>query len=168
MPRYIFKKQDLEPLRPWLDTPVARRVLRSTAPVKNLRSGQVPIEETVELPVTVQSRDQPDGVPLHEVLQAIQVEMPSVVGLSVRDGKVLVRHGAAPREKDQEKLRTFIRDPKKLTAVLKRAKPNALAAPRPEDLEKLLLSDETPDAEWLSAFRRYAVANLIKTRKASK
>jgi hypothetical protein len=167
MARYVFKKQDLEPLRAWLDNPVARRVLKSTAPIKRIRSRQPPVEEAIELPVKVQSREQPDGVPLHEVLQAVQTEMPTVVGISVRGDKVLVRHGTAPKEKDRDKLRKFVQDPKKLMALLKPTRTATLAA-RGEDLEKLLLDDETPDAEWLRAFRRYAVANLIKTKKAPK
>jgi hypothetical protein len=177
MGRYIFKKKDLEPLRKWLGSPLARVAIRYTLPVKRIKREQPPIRETIPLPVPVQSHDQPDGVPLHELLRAIQAELPTVTSIAVRGDKAILKHSAPPPEPQREKVRKLLSDPKKLQALRQPStqpspqpstRPALLAALRPADLEKLLLDEETPDAEWLKAFRRYAVANLIKPKKASK
>lgn len=163
MGRYVFKAKDLEPLRTWLDQPLARQVLEAAVPVKRYEPGRQLTEEAIELPVRIQSREEPGGVPLHAILRAVKAEAPTVVGLTVRGDKVFLKHGAKPKAAEREKALKLLRDPKKLTAL---SQPPVKPPPaKGEDLEKLLLNEGTPDAEWLRAFRRYAVANLIKPTK---
>lgn len=181
MGRYIFKKKDLEPLRQWLDSPLGRTAIRYTLPIKRIKREQPLLRETIPLPVPVQSRDQPDGVPLHELLRAIQAELPTVTSIAVRGDTAVLKHSAPPPEPQRAKVRTLLADTRRLLALRQPSIPaptlppvqpstraTLLEAMRPADLEKLLLDEGTPDAEWLKAFRRYAVANLIKPKKASK
>jgi hypothetical protein len=37
-------------------------------------------------------------------------------------------------------------------------------ATKQKDVKAILLDESTPDAEWLQAFRRYAVDTLLKER----
>ncbi|MBN1203497.1 MAG: hypothetical protein JXB05_01050 [Myxococcaceae bacterium] len=168
MGRYVFKSKDLAPLREWLNNPVARGVLESAIPIKRFERKGQQSGEPIALPVPVQSREEPDGVPLPALLKAVKAEDPTVVGIVVRGDKMILKHRARPKAADREKVLKLVKDPKKLQALGRTPTPPKVPALRGEDLEKLLLSEETPDAEWLRAFRRYAVANLIKTRKAPK
>jgi hypothetical protein len=162
MGRYVFKSKDLAPLRAWIDTPIARQVLESAVPVKRFDTQPVFREEPIELPVAIQSRDTPDGVPLHAILKAVQAEDPTISGITVRGDKVFLKHGTKPLAGQRDKVRGLLKDSRKLNALRAPPAPKPQVALKGESLEKLLLDDETPDAEWLSAFRRYAVANLIK------
>jgi hypothetical protein len=161
MGRYVFKARDLAPLRAWIDTPIARQVLESAVPVKRFDTQKVFREEPIELPVAIQSRDTPDGVPLHAILKAVQAEDPTISGITVRGDRLFLKHGTKPLTGQRDRVRELLKDSRKLNALRPQQPPKPQAL-KPESLEKLLLDDETPDAEWLSAFRRYAVANLIK------
>ena len=119
--------------------------------------------EQVELPVAVQSHDQPDGVPLHRVLAAAKAASPSVAGLAVRAGTLMVVHDGVPTAPEQKRLRALLGDPQKLNE-LREPSPPAVPATA-GDLEGILLDQATPDAEWIKAFRRYAAERLIPPRK---
>ncbi|MCY1019281.1 hypothetical protein [Pyxidicoccus sp. MSG2] len=164
MGRYVFKAKDLAPLRAWIDTPIARQVLESAVPVKRFDTQKVFREEPIELPVSIQSRDTPDGVPLHDILKAVQAEDPTISGITVRGDRLVLKHATKPLAGQRDKVRELLKDSRKLNALRPQQPPKPQAL-KGESLEKLLLDDETPDAEWLRAFRRYAVANLIKPSK---
>jgi hypothetical protein len=118
--------------------------------------------DEVELPVAVQDRDQPDGVPLQRILTAAKAASTSVTGLAVRGGTLLVLHDRVPTAKEQRRLRTLLGDPEKLDQL--REPPPAVGA-EAGDLERVLLDEATPDAEWIRAFRRYAVERIIPARE---
>ena len=158
MARYRFTLRDLAPLRGLLDAPFAREVLDATIPIK--RFGGARQREEVELSVEVQSREQPDGVPLHEILKAVQAEVPGVSGIAVRQGRAVLTHEAPLTAEQRRKIGRLLRDRRRLMA-LRAPSRSDLAAKDLEELRKVLLDAATPDAEWLRAFRRYAVANLI-------
>ena len=117
--------------------------------------------EQVELPVAVQTRDQPDGVPLHRILAAAKAASPSVAGLAVRGRTLMVVHDGVPTAPEQKRLRALLGDPQKLSGLREPSPPTTPAA----DLEGILLDQATPDAEWIKAFRRYAVERLIPPRE---
>ena len=159
MGRYIFKPKDLEPLRPFLDLPLAREVIDAAVPVK--RFGGIQVEEEVTIPVEVLSRDNPDGVPLDAILAEVQKKTPTVMGIAVRGGKVFVTHGDRPKPEDREKLHGLLRDRPALLKLRRRP----FQAERPEaELERILRDESTPDGEWMRAFRQYAVRTLLKER----
>jgi hypothetical protein len=158
MARYRFTVRDLAPLRSLLDAPFAREVLDAAIPIK--RFGGARQREEVEIAVPVQSREQPDGVPLHAILKAVQAEVPGVSGLAVRQGKAVLTHERPLTAEQRRKIGRLLRDRGRLTALRAR-NGSELAAEDPQALRKVLLDDATPDSEWLRAFRRYAVAALI-------
>ena len=80
MARYRFTARDLAPLRGLLDAPFAREVLDAAIPIKRFVGARQ--QEEIELPVAVQSRDEPNGVPLHEILKTVQVEVPGAFTLA--------------------------------------------------------------------------------------
>ena len=110
--------------------------------------------------LAVQSRKQPDGVPLHAILKAVQGEVPGVSGIAVRQGRAVLTYAAPLTAEQRRKIGRLLRDRGRLTALRPR-NGSALAAEDPQALRKVLLDDATPDAEWLRAFRSYAVAALI-------
>jgi hypothetical protein len=158
MARYRFTVRDLAPLRSLLDAPFAREVLDAAIPIK--RFGGARQRQEVELSVAVQSREQPDGVPLPEILKAVQAEVPGVTGIAVRQGKAVLTHEAPLTAQQRSKIRRILGDPRRLMDLRPSSGPD-LAAADPQALKKVLLDDATPDAEWLRAFRHYAVTTLI-------
>jgi hypothetical protein len=160
MSRYRYTPQDVKSLLPFLQGPMAARLLAAAVPIKHFEppSRQV---ETVELPVAVRSRDQPDGVPLQDILAAAKAASPTVRGLAVRGGTVVVIHDRAPAPQARKKLRDLLGDRQKLTELRGPPTPEA-AAGEGDDLRRVLLDDATPDREWLRTFRRYAVQRLIE------
>lgn len=158
MARYRFTLRDLAPLRGLLDAPFAREVLDAAIPIK--RFGGARQREEIELTVAVQSREQPHGVPLPEILKAVQAEVPGVTGIAVRQGKAVLACEAALTAQQRSRIGRLLRDRRRLLA-LRPASGSDLAAEDPQALSKVLLDDATPDAEWLRAFRQYAVAALI-------
>lgn len=159
MSRYKFTAADLKSLRPILEGPLVRRALAAAVPVKRFEAPARHVD-VLDLPVAVRSRDQPDGVPLEDILAAVKAESPTVRGLAVRGGAVVVIHDKAPPAAAQKRLRALLGDRQKLID-LRRLTPVA-AAGGAGDLRRVLLDDATPDAEWLQAFRRYAVEQLIE------
>ena len=158
MARYRFTVRDLAPLRSLLDAPFAREVLDAAIPIK--RFGGARQREEMELSVAVQSREQPDGVPLHEILKAVQAEVPGVSGIAVREGRAVLTHEAPLTAAQRRKIGRVLQDRRGLMALRPPAD-SEIAAANSDALRKALLDDATPDAEWLRAFRRYAVATLI-------
>jgi hypothetical protein len=59
------------------------------------------------LPVDVQSRDTPQGVPLHEILRAVREQAPSASSMTVRDGRLLLRTTGRHRPKKTRPSSTF-------------------------------------------------------------
>lgn len=158
MARYRFTVRDLAPLRSLLDAPFAREVLDAAIPIKRFAGAWQ--REEVELSVTVQSREQPDGVPLHEILKAVQAEAPGVSGIAVRQGKAVLTHESPLTAEQRSKIGRVLRDHRRLMA-LRPPSGSDSAVEDPQALRKVLLDDATPDAEWLRAFRHYAVTALI-------
>ncbi|GEM_PF-6491200 len=165
--RYIYTKKDLEPLRPFLDHPISRQLIEGVTPIKKVTGAPLHVEMAdIELPVAVQSRENPDGVPLSDVLNAVREKVPGVKGLAVRQGRVSITYEAEPSQTDRTKIERLLSNRKTLDA-LKRP-PQTLAAESPAALERVLKNAETPDIEWLRAFRAYAVQNLIGTKRGEK
>jgi hypothetical protein len=158
MARYRFTARDLEPLRSLLDAPFAREVLDAAIPIKRFAGARQ--QEEVELPVAVQSREEPDGVPLPEILKTLQAEVPGVSGMAVRQGRAVLTLDSPLTADQKQKIGRLLRDRRRMLAL--RPQPgSAVAADGPEALKKVLLDETTPDVEWLRAFRRYAIAELI-------
>jgi len=159
MGRYVFKTKDLEPLRQFLELPMAREVIDAAVPVKRFRGVQV--EEEITLPVDVLSRDNPAGVPLDAILAEVQKTTPTVTGIVVRGGKAFITHGGRPKPEARAKLHGLLGDRPALLKLRRVPLPTDM----PEaDLETILRDDSTPDAEWMRAFRQYAVRTLLKGR----
>ncbi|MFY9223271.1 MAG: hypothetical protein WAQ98_11405 [Blastocatellia bacterium] len=171
--RYIFTKKDLKPLRPFLDNPVGQQLIRGVVPIKKVTGPARHVElAEAELSVEVQSRETPEGVPLSEVLKAVQEKVPGVKGLAVRQGRVSITYEEEPSRADRTKIERILSNRKSLED-LKRPAPGpigirTMAAEGPAALERVLKNAETPDAEWLRAFRAYAVQNLIGTKRGEK
>ena len=106
------------------------------------------------------SRPHHDGVPLPEILKAVQAEVPGVTGIAVRRGKTVLTNEAPLTAEQKRKIDRLLRDRRRLIA-LRPAGGADLATEDPGALRKVLLDQGTPDTEWLRAFRRYAVAELI-------
>ncbi|MCE9672838.1 hypothetical protein LY474_34035 [Myxococcus stipitatus] len=164
MGRYVFKSKDLAPLRKFIDQPAARLVLETAVPVKRFEQTSGFTEDVVEVSVTIASGQNPDGVPLHAILRAAKEEDPTVVGITVRGDRLFLKRGGEPKAEQTQRLRKLLDDPQRLLALRASPPPKALSLTA-ESLEALLLDEGTPDAEWLRAFRRYAVDNLIKAPK---
>lgn len=159
MARYRFTARDLAPLRGLLDAPFAREVLDAAIPIKRFVGARQ--QEEIELPVAVQSRDEPNGVPLHEILKTVQAEVPGVSGIAVRQGRAVLTHKGPLTAEHKRKIGRLLQDDRRLLALRPSGGPD-VAADSPEALKQVLLDQATPDVEWLRAFRRYAVAELIR------
>jgi hypothetical protein len=158
MGRYIFTEQDLEPFRALLENPIAQQVLEAAVPVKQLATPAQHTEEAPALlPVDVQSRDTPQGVPLHEILRAVREQAPSVSSMTVRDGRLLITHDRPPSPEENAAIQQILADGQRLGAW----NAAAPAAGPPVELVNILTNPNTSDADWLHAFRQYAVAHLI-------
>lgn len=160
MGRYKFTRKDLAPLRGFLDLPLARDVVGAAVPVKRLV--RPALREEVTLPVQVLSREHADGVPLDAILREVQKTAPTATGIVARGGKVIITHSKPPKPQERTKLNQLLADAPKLQALRPQADVRRVA--RGQDLEAILRDDATPDAEWLQAFRRYAVGTLLKER----
>jgi len=161
MPRYKFTERDLRGLRTFLQQPTVATALAAAVPIKRFAPPAKQLDE-VELPVAVESRDRPDGVPLNLILAAARKAAPSVSGLVVRGGRVVVSHRSAPTAKERKQLLKLLGDRNELGKLRRTPTPQLVGA---ADLERVLLDDATPDADWLRAFRRYAVEQLIKPER---
>jgi hypothetical protein len=165
MARYQFTRGNLEPLRGFMGLPLARRVLQSAVPIKRFVPRQ--IEEKLELGVAVQSRDNPDGVPLDIILAEARKTTTSVTGMVVRGGSVFVTHGREPKPEEKDQLRELLLDKPRLTG-LTRIRPGGVRTAKEgtqlsaRELRAVLTDDATPDEQWIKAFRRYAVEHLLK------
>ena len=154
MPRYVFTERDLAPLRALLELPLAHEALAASVPIKRF-DPPAGVGETIELPVDVQSSDNPDGVPLPEILARLKRDVPSVTGIAVRGGTAKVTYAKPPTKRDAGTVGKVLGDRSELIKL--RAEP----VPQ-ERLQTVLESEATPDAEWLGAFRQWAVDNMIK------
>lgn len=160
MGRYKFTRKDLEPLRPFLDLPLARDVVDAAVPVKHLVRAE--LHEEVTLPVAVLSREHADGVPLDAILREVQKTTPTATGIVARGDKVIITHSKEPKPQERTKLQQLLTDGAKLRTL---REPVIRGAAKQKDVKAILLDETTPDAAWLQAFRRYAVDTLLKERK---
>jgi hypothetical protein len=161
--RYVFPLHDLEPMPSGAPLPgpiLAPQLAAGPVTRPGLPPGG---PEQVTLPVAVQSREQPDGVPLSRILAAAKAAAPSVAGLAVRGEKLVVTYDRVPTAEEQERLRTFLGDRRQLDELREPAPAGGPATA--DDLEGVLLDQATPDADWIQAFRRYAVERLIPPRE---
>lgn len=154
MPRYVFTERDLAPLRALLDLPLAHEALAASVPIKRF-DPPAGTGDTIELPVDVQSSDNPDGVPLREILARLKRDVPSVTGIAVRGGTARVTYAKTPTKRDAGTVGKVLGNRAELMELREQQPPR-------ERLQAVLESDATPDAEWLGAFRRWAVDNVIK------
>ncbi len=167
MPRYRFTAKDLGPIKPFLNLPFAKQIVGAAIPVKRFEKRTV--REELPLAAGVQSRREPDGVPLDTLLKEVQKVAPTATGISVRRGKLLVTHSKQPAPADGGKLAALVSDPGRLRDLaaarpqVSRAAASAGRASRADAaLLKTLRDARTPDDRWLEAFREYAVKHLIK------
>jgi hypothetical protein len=159
MSRYRFTARDLAPLRSLLDAPFAREVFEAAIPIKRFAGARQ--QEELDLRVAVQSREEPDGVPLHEILKAVQAEVPGVSGMAVRQGRAVLTLESPLTAEEKRTIGRLLQDRRRLLA-LRPPDGSNFAADSPEALKKVLLDEATADVEWLRAFRRYTVAELIR------
>jgi hypothetical protein len=155
----VFTRKDLEPLRAFLDPPPAHEVLDAAVPVK--RADRAQVREQITLPVNVLSREHADGVPLEAILREVQKTTPTATGIVVRGDRVVITYSKPPDPQDKARLDQLLRDASRLRGL---EPPAARAAARPPELLAILRDESTPDADWLRAFRRYAVDNLFEER----
>ena len=160
MGRYKFTPKDLEPLRTFLDLPLARDVVDAAVPVKRL--ARTELLEEVTLPVEVLSREHTEGVPLDAILLEVQKTTPTATGIVARGDKIIITHSRAPKPQERAKLEMLLNDAPTLR-TLKGPVVRAVAT-KQKDVKAILLDESTPDAEWLQAFRRYALDTLLKER----
>lgn len=172
MPRRTFTTRDLAPLRE-----VTRRILErepdaavvaaAVAPIKR----RIPRAEHVErtrapLPVELASAAAPGGVPLSEIAKALRAEAPGLTGVSATPGGLALKFERPPTPAQRKKLDALLSD----RARLERLKPafggdlteDDVAPVSDDALVRTLRDPQTSDAAWLRAFRRYALAHLIK------
>ena len=161
MGRYKFTRKDLEPLRAFLDLPLARDVVDAAVPVKRLVRAE--LREEVTLPVEVLSREHADGVPLEAILREVQKTTPTATGIVARGGKVIITHSKEPKPQERTKLQQLLTDGAKLKTL--KEETVVRKAAKQKDVKAVLLDESTPDAEWLQAFRQYAVDTLLKEQK---
>ena len=77
MPRYRFTAKDLEPLAHLIGRPDAQRLLERAIPVKRFNPAPRKLEQVpADLPVKVQDRNHPDGLPLADRDRAGQEARP--------------------------------------------------------------------------------------------
>ena len=159
MPRYTFKPQDLLPLRDFFLRPDAARVLSRAIPVKVFDTPPQAIDVAVEpLPVKLQTRTNPDGVPLGDVNALVKARVPGVRSVVVRDGAVLVSWAKAPTAEMRASLKATLTDKKAFSDLHDKVRnPPVLTD---DQLRDKLLAKTTTDEEWLQSFRRYQVAKL--------
>jgi hypothetical protein len=168
--RRIFTQDDLGRLRDLLDAPLIKEALRSATPIKRQASASAPPAEEVVLSAPVRSRDDPDGVPLTSLLDAIKVEVPTATGIAVRGSRVVVTHERLLRPAERKKLDVLLGDRDRLLKLRPPRLPDGGGPPPdggrplpvPDEITRMLLDAQTPDREWLQAFRRYAVGRLIE------
>jgi hypothetical protein len=171
MSRYVFTRQDLEPLRSFLGLPGARQALQAAVPIKRFAPAQV--QERLPLEVDVRSREKPDGVPLEAILDEAKKASPSITGIAVRGNAVVFTHSREQKPEEKVQLDRLLKDKTRLTklgqiaraerpAVLRTAARPARSDGELEALRERLLDDATPDDQWLRAFRRYATQVLLK------
>ena len=161
MGRYIFTEKDFEPFRTFLEHPLAQEALAAAIPVKQFNNTEIHIEESaVSVPGGVQSHDNPDGMPLHEVLAAVQEHAPEAQGLVVRNGNLVITHSKPPTREVRNKIDKMLGDPQFVSRL--RRHPAAVQQPDADALVAKLKDANTSDEEWMKAFRQYAVRFLIK------
>jgi hypothetical protein len=158
MPRYVFTEHDLGALGALLRTPLVRDALAAAVPVKRFADPEIHRLQAIELPVAVATRDTPDGVPLHAILEAVKKEAPSVTGLMVRGGKVVATFEGKPSGPVQKRVDALLRDRQRLDDL--RPSPDT---PQTRELERKLRDKGTSDVEWNRAFREFAVQRLIES-----
>jgi len=115
--------------------------------------------QQMALPVPVRGRDEPDGVPLEAILAAAQEIAPTVQGAAVRGSELELVHTSEPTAEQRDALAGLLGDGDRLRALDTAGPEPALAG---DALRNVLLDAGTPDAEWLRAFRRWAVSELIR------
>ena len=144
----------------FMEHPVFRQLLAAGVPVEPLDQDVFHMEESpAPLPVEVQSRETPDGVPLHQILSSLQSEVPGLRAMHVSDRTLMLTYAAPPSDEDRGKIARILSNPSHLTT----ARSASLVATRPEVDETDILRDPAlSDQDWLHAFRQYAVKFLIK------
>lgn len=161
MPRHTFTDLDFAPLRSFLAQPAAQKLLASAVPVKLFGPGPGHAEDTgISPPVDIRTREAPQGVPLEHVLTALQTQVPSVHGLVLRNGTLQVSATQPLSSDDREKVARLLTNRGTLAALNVPAA--SVAAPPSGDLVQKLLNADTADADWMKAFRQYAVTNLVR------
>jgi hypothetical protein len=166
VPRRLFTPRDLEPVRKLLDDNPMAAILAGTAvPFKRRMPGPRHVETPeLKLPVEVQSRANPQGVPLHEIARALREEAPGVVGVAVGSGGISLKFDRPPTAAQRRKVEALLADRSRLERLKPEIAAAEPAAPRrtsDAQLQRVLRDPDTPDTAWLAAFRQYAVKHLI-------
>jgi hypothetical protein len=159
MGRYVFTESDLGPLGALLATPLVKDALAAAVPIKRFADPAVHRLQAIEVAVPVASRANPDGVPLHTLLDEVKKDVPTATGLVVRGGKVVATVEGRPSGADQKRLMALMRDRKRLEALQPSPDRDGVDT---RELERKLRDDATPDDEWNKAFRAFAVQRLLE------
>src|SRR5687767_4899950 len=113
MPRYEFTPHDLQRLSGLLSAPLVKDALAASVPVRKIERAGGPGRDTVELPVEIRTREDPDGVPLADVLAELQKESPSVTGVAVKGSQLIVTHGRPPSKAERKRFDALVENPQK-------------------------------------------------------
>jgi hypothetical protein len=167
VPRYMFKAEDLAPLRRVIERPELQRILSRAVPVKQFAPVPKAVDVVVErLPIRVRTRANPQGVPLGEVNALVKKRVPGVASVLVRDGSLLVSWKEPPTEEMRDRLSKALTDREAFKKIQDRLeKP---PAPSEEVLKQKLLAATTTDDEWLRTFRTYQTKKLAAERPPKK
>src|SRR6185436_9523561 len=89
--------------------------LKAVRPVKQFAVAPTHVEELTEpLPVDIQSRENPEGIPLDKILTAVQEKVPSVNSIVVKNNQVFVTSAGKPSSADAAKVTKILSDKKTL------------------------------------------------------
>jgi len=160
MPRYRFTASDLAPLTQLIGRPDAQRLLERAVPVKRFNPAPKALEQVpMDLPVTVQDRDHPDGLPLADVTALIKQRIPGVRSVLVRDGQVLVAYDQPPTDATRSALVALAQDKPTFDGLVAQRQ-KELGGATEGDLRNKLLQPGLDDLEWLKTFRLLQVSKL--------
>ncbi len=158
MGRLKFAESNLAVLQPLLEHPLAKETLAKAIPVKRLGRDATVHRDDVPAPSTFKlaTRDSPDGVPLHALLDYGRGRVPTVNSLSFVNGRLSVGYSKPPDGATRAAVDTALKDRPALGTIAARfAAPTDLATMR-----QRLLDSSLSDAEWLRAFRQVQVATM--------
>ena len=158
MARIVFTEQHLTAISPALQQPLVQTALRAAIPVKQLSATTTTVADDFAPPanVTLRQRGTPVGVPLHELLAAVQAKAPTVNSMVMRNGRIYVGYTTAPDAATTRAVQAELSDATTMAALQAKYTPASDLV----TLHKQLTDGTIGDGEWLAVFRRYTTQQL--------